>query len=133
MSNHYADIEGHSLTDFIHELPFYLGNVMKYAWRAPYKNGVDDTLKLLDYLAMARTSWVEYKLSTRCIEYLAEISSYDFYSNCDGLERVHRRVISSAAMLILDSEGGGVMDEDYERTLLVNISSLQVALIRNKI
>lgn len=103
MPNHYHEIDGHKLTDFIHELPFYLGNVMKYAWRAPHKNGVDDTLKLLDCLAMARTSWVEYKLSVRCIGRLSEISSYDFYSNCDGLERVHRRVISSAARLILDS------------------------------
>ena len=131
MSNHYHEIDGHKLTDFIHELPFYLGNVMKYAWRAPHKNGVDDTLKLLDYLAMAQTSGVEYSLSDRTFETLSQISSHDFYSGCEGLERAYRRAIGSAAELILDSEGRGSMDIESEKLLVLNVASLQVALMRN--
>ena len=133
MSNHYADIDGYSLADFIHELPFYLGNVMKYAWRAPLKGCVDDTLKLIDYLAMARAQWVEYRLSDSAIECLSEISRYDFYSGYEGLDRAHRRVIASAATLILDSEGAGAINKVSEKILEVDIPLLQIALKRNKI
>ena len=130
MSNHYPEIDGHNLSDFIHELPFYLGNIMKYAWRAPYKNGIDDTLKLLDYLSLARASWVEYKLSDRAIKCLSEIYSHDFYLGCYGLDSAHRRVIKSVAEIILDSDGRVSMDEESMKLLMISTSSLQVALLR---
>lgn len=131
MFNHYKDIGGHSLTDFIHELPFYLGNIMKYAWRAPYKGRIDDTLKLLDYLAMARSSWVEYKLSDRATRCLSEISSYDFYSEFDGLERVHRATIATIAELILENEGRDSLYIENEKLLTLMVSSMQVELLHN--
>lgn len=131
MSNHYPEIDGHKLTYFIHELPFYLGNIMKYAWRAPYKGRIDDTLKLLDYLAMIRFSWVEYKLSDRAMRCLSEISSYDFYSNFDGLERMHRRAIAAIAELILENEGSDSLSLESEKQAVLIVSSLQVELLHN--
>lgn len=131
MSNHYLEIDGIKLTDFIHELPFYLGNVMKYAWRAPYKGCIDDTLKLLDYLAMVRFSWVEYKLSDRATRCLTEVSSYDFYSNFNGLERTHRRTISTVAELILNNDGSYLLDVESEKLVVLMVSSLQVDLLHN--
>lgn len=128
---HYIDIEGHSLAEFIYELPFYLGNIMKYAWRAPYKGRIDDTLKLLDYLAMIRFSWAEYKLSDRAIRCLSEISSYDFYSNFDGLERMHRRAIAAIAELILENEGSDSLSIESEKNIVLIVSSLQVELLHN--
>lgn len=131
MSSHYKDIDGHSLAEFIHELPFYLGNIMKYAWRAPYKGRIDDTLKLLDYLAMIRFSWVEYKLSDRATRCLSEISSYDFYSNLDRLERTHRRTIAAIAELILNNEGSDSLDIESEKLAVMMVSSLQVDMLHN--
>ncbi len=131
MSNHYPEICGQNLTDFIHELPFYLGNIMKYAWRAPYKGRIDDTLKLLDYLAIARFSWVEYKLSDRAARCLSEVSSHDFYSNFNGLEHTHRRTISTIAELILKNEGCNSLDVESEKRVVLMVSSLQVDLLHN--
>ena len=67
MSNHYKNIGGYSLESFIYELPFCIGNIIKYAWRAPFKNGIDDTLKLLDYVDMSNRRWVKYTLSDKTI------------------------------------------------------------------
>ena len=131
MSNHYAKIGGYCLEDFIHELPFYIGNIMKYAWRAPYKGRTDDTLKLLDYLDMVRFSWVKYNLSDRAIRCLSEVSSYDFYSNFNGLERTHRRTISTIAELILNNEGRDSLDIESEKMVVLMVSSLQVDLLHN--
>ena len=131
MSNHYPEIDGHKLTDFIHELPFYLGNVIKYAWRAPYKGGTDDTLKLLDYLVMTQDGWTKYGLSDKSVECLSKLSSYDFISNSDGLDRAHRRCIRAASELILDSEGSCSIDTESEKILVLTVSALQVALMRN--
>lgn len=131
MSSHYPEIDGHKPADFIHELPFYLGNIMKYAWRAPYKGRVDDTLKLLDYLAMIRFYWAEYRLSDRAIRCLSEISSYDFYSNFDGLELMHRRAIAAIAELILENEGSGSLSIESEKNVVLIVSSLQVELLHN--
>lgn len=128
MSNHYQEIDGHKLTDFIHELPFYLGNIMKYAWRAPYKGVIDDTLKLLDYLDMARRLWVKYNLSYGTFKHLQALSSYEFYSNCDGVERAHRECIRYAAELIMKSDISNSMNEEGKNNLIISVGSLQVAL-----
>lgn len=130
MSSHYQEIDGHKLTDFIHELPFYLGNVMKYAWRAPYKGGIDDMLKLLDYLDMARKAWVKYDLPQVAVDCIREISSYDFYSHYEGLERAHRRCIRAVADLIIESDACEYMDEESEKNLALCVASLQVELMR---
>lgn len=131
MSNHYEMINGHFLTEFIHELPFYLGDIMKYAWRAPRKNGIGDTLKLLDYLDMSHFGWVEYDLSDNAIRALSEISSYDFYSEASGADRVHRRCVASVAEWLLKSEGSGGSDYESEKNLILSVASLQVGLLHN--
>lgn len=130
MSNNYQEIDGHKLTDFIHELPFYLGNIMKYAWRAPYKGVIDDTLKLLDYLDMARRLWVKYDLSYGTFKHLQALSSYEFYSNCDGVERAHRECIRYAAELIMKSDISNSINEEGKNNLIISVGLLQVALTR---
>ena len=131
LSNHYDKIGVYSLDDFIHELPFYIGNIMKYVWRAPRKNGIDDTLKLLDYLDMSHYRWVEYDLSVDAIRVLSEISSYDFYSESSGEDRIHRRCIASAAEWVLISEGSTGSDYESEKQLILYVASLQVSLLHN--
>ena len=131
MSNHYPEIDGHKLTDFIHGLPFYLGNVMKYAWRAPHKGGIDDTLKLLDYLDMSNYRWVKYDLSDKVIEALREISNRNFYSEESGADRIHRICISSVAEWILKSQGEEGNNHEYEERAILSVASLQVSLLHN--
>lgn len=131
MSNHYPEIDGHKLTDFIHELPFYIGNVMKYAWRALYKGGIDDTLKLLDYLDMSNCRWVKYSLSDKAIEALREISNRNFYSEESGMNRVHRICISCVAEWILNSQGKEESDNEYGERVILSVASLQVSLLHN--
>lgn len=131
MSNHYKDLGGYSLAEFIHGLPFYLGNIMKYAWRAPYKGRIDDTLKMLDYLDMSHFWWVEYDLPDNALRVLSEISSHDFYSSASGLDRVHRRCIASVAEWILISDGSRAGDYESEKQLILSIASLQVSLMHN--
>lgn len=131
MSNHYEKIGGHSLDEFIHELPFYIGNIMKYAWRAPSKNGIDDTLKLLDYIDMSHSSWVDYDLSDKSLYVLSEISSYDFYGSCKGDERVHRKCISMVAEWILESSGTEGSSYAHYVAVMISVSLLQVALLHN--
>lgn len=131
MSSHYKEIDGNSLDSFINELPFYIGNIIKYVWRAPYKNGIDDTLKMLDYLDMSHFGWVEYDLSDNALRVLSEISSYDFYSSASGLDRIHRRCIASVAEWILNSEGSGGNDRESEKRLIISVASLQVNLLHN--
>lgn len=131
MSNHYPEIDGHKLTDFIHELPFYLGNIMKYAWRAPYKGGIDDTLKLLDYLDMSNRRWVKYTLSDKTILALNEISNRNFYSKESGADRIHRICISSVAEWILKSQGEKGSNHEYEERAILSVASLQVSLLHN--
>ena len=133
MSSHYPEICGRKLTDFIHELPFYLGNIMKYAWRAPYKGGIEDTVKLLDYLAMARKSWCKYPLSNQAYEYLYEISGYDFYSQSEGLERAHRRCIGHVASLIMNSECCDSIDDEDRKILIASTKSLQAEIAHRQI
>lgn len=133
MSSHYKEIDGHKLTDFIHELPFYLGNIMKYAWRAPYKGGIDDIIKLLDYIAMSRKSWCKYALSNKTYEYLHEISGYEFYSKCDGLERAHRRCIGHVASLIINSECCDSIDDEDRKLLIASTKSLQEEILHKQI
>ena len=131
MSSHYKEIGGYSLDSFIHELPFYLGNVMKYAWRALYKGGIDDTLKLLDYLDMSNYRWVKYGLSDKAIEALREISNRNFYSEESGMNRVHRICISCVAEFILNSQGKEESDHEYEERVILSVASLQVSLLHN--
>lgn len=131
MSSHYKEIDGHSIDSFVNELPFYIGNIIKYAWRAPYKNGIDDTLKLLDYLDMSHFGWVEYDLSDNAIRILSEISSYDFYGNAYGLDRVHRRCVASVAEWILHSDGSSGNDYELEKQVILYVASLQVCLLHN--
>ncbi len=128
MSNHYDKIGGYYLEDFIHELPFYIGNIMKYAWRAPHKNGIDDTIKLLDYLDMSHYGWVNYDLSDRATTILSEISSCDFYGKTSGADNVHRKCIASVAEWILNSEGSGGIDYESQKNLILSVASLQVNL-----
>lgn len=129
MSSHYPEIDGHKLTDFIHELPFYLGNVMKYAWRAPYKGGIEDMLKLLDYLDRTCSSWQKYDLSSRAISLLTELSINDFYSQYEGIERIHRKCIGAVADLVLRSDECGLIDYDSKMSLTLRVASMQVALM----
>lgn len=131
MSSHYKDIEGYSLDSFINELPFYIGNIIKYAWRAPYKNGIDDTLKLLDYLDMSHLGWVEYDLSCNAIRVLSEISSYDFYGNASDLDLVHRKCVASVAEWILNSDASSGNDYESEKQMILSVASLQVCLLHN--
>lgn len=131
MSSHYPEIDGHKLTDFIHELPFYIGNVMKYAWRTPYKGGIDDTLKLIDYLDMSNCRWVKYDLSDKAIEALREISNRNFYSEESDMNRVHRICISCVAEWILNSQGKEESDHEYGERVILSVASLQVSLLHN--
>lgn len=131
MSNHYPEIDGHKLADFIHELPFYLGNIIKYVWRAPCKGGIEDTVKLLEYLSMARMSWQKYDLSSDAVECLTKISSHNFYSHHEGLERMHRRCISSAAELILNSDELPSISDHDGKALALSVGMLQIELLHN--
>lgn len=131
LSNHYAKINGYCLEDFIHELPFYIGNIMKYAWRAPFKNGIDDTLKLLDYVEMSSHRWVKYALSDKAIGALNEISNRNFYSEEYGTDRIHRICISSVAEWILKSQGEEESNNEYEERVILSVASLQVSLLHN--
>lgn len=131
LSNHYKEIDGHKLTDFIYELPFYVGNVMKYAWRALYKGGIDDTLKLLDYMDMSNCEWVKYDLSDKAMVALNQISNRNFYSEESGADRVHRICISSVAEWILKSQGEKGSNHEYEERAILSVASLQVSIIHN--
>lgn len=131
MSSHYKEIGGYSLDSFIHELPFYIGNIIKYAWRAPFKNGIDDTLKLLDYLEMSNHRWVKYTLSSKAAVALNEISNRNFYSEEYGADRVHRICISCVAEWILKSQGEEESNREYEERAILSVASLQVSLLHN--
>lgn len=50
MPKHYAPIAGVNAEEFIGELPGWLFSTVKYIWRAPNKNGVEDVIKALDCL-----------------------------------------------------------------------------------
>lgn len=129
LSNHYMEIGGCSLSSFINELPFYIGNIVKYVWRAPYKNKIDDTLKMLDYLDMSHFGWVEFALSDRGRNALSKISSHDFYSSESDIDYTHRRCIASVAEWILCSECLGSSERDSEARMVLMVASLQVALL----
>lgn len=131
MSSHYREINEISLGSFINELPFYMGNIVKYAWRAPYKNQIDDTLKMLDYLDMLHFGWVEFNLSDRGRNVLSKISNHDFYSSESDLGYTHRRCIASVAEWILCSEGLTYSERDSEARMVLMVASLQVALLHN--
>ena len=45
MPKHYAPIAGVNAEEFIGELPGWLFSTVKYIWRAPSKNGVEDAPK----------------------------------------------------------------------------------------
>lgn len=49
--------------DITRYLPFCLGNVVKYVLRAPYKGGVEDCNKALQYLEWC---WGEHVIMTAC-------------------------------------------------------------------
>lgn len=106
---------------------------MKYAWRAPYKGGIEDIFKLLDYLGMAHKSWSKYALSNEAYRHLYEIFSYDFYSQCEGLERVHRRCIGFVASLIMGSECSDSFNDEDEKQLIASVNSLQLEIIHRQI
>lgn len=131
LSNHYKNIGGYPLESFIYELPFYIGNIIKYAWRAPFKNGIDDTLKLLDYMDMSNRRWVKYTLSDKTILALNEISNRSFYSEESGADRIHRICISSVAEWILKSQGEEGNNHEYEERVILSVASLQVSLLHN--
>lgn len=131
LSNHYKNIGGYSLESFIYELPFYIGNIIKYAWRAPFKNGIDDTLKLLDYVDMSNRRWAKYTLSDKTILALNEISNRNFYSKESGADRIHRICISSVAEWILKSQGDKGSNHEYKERVILSVASLQVSLLHN--
>nr|DAW28566.1 MAG TPA: nucelotide kinase [Caudoviricetes sp.] len=131
MFSHYKNIGGYPLESFIYELPFYIGNIIKYAWRAPFKNGIDDTLKLLDYVDMSNRRWVKYTLSDKTILALNEISNRNFYSKESGADRIHRICISSVAEWILKSQGEEESNNEYEERVILSVASLQVSLLHN--
>ena len=104
---------------------------MKYAWRAPFKNGMDDTLKLLDYVEMSNHRWVKYDLSDKSIGALNEISNRNFYSEESGADRAHRICISCVAEWIFKSQGEEESNREYEERMILSVASLQVSLLHN--
>lgn len=49
MPKHYAPIAGVNAEEFIGELPGWLFSTVKYIWRAPNKNGVEDVIKAIEH------------------------------------------------------------------------------------
>jgi hypothetical protein len=45
MPKHYAPIAGVNAEEFIGELPGWLFSTIKYIWRAPNKNGVEEAIE----------------------------------------------------------------------------------------
>jgi hypothetical protein len=65
MKKYYAPIEGAKLEHIVRDLPFTLGNVLKYVWRAPYKGGAEDCIKALDYLLIFQKAPRKYNLTKK--------------------------------------------------------------------
>jgi hypothetical protein len=63
MPKHYAPIAGVNAEEFVGELPGWLFSTVKYIWRAPNKNGVEDVIKALDCLDRYIGDTVEFHLS----------------------------------------------------------------------
>lgn len=62
MPKHYAPIAGVNAEEFIGELPGWLFSTVKYIWRAPNKNGVEDVIKAIDCLDRYIGDTVEFHL-----------------------------------------------------------------------
>lgn len=58
MPKHYAPIAGVNAEEFIGELPGWLFSTVKYIWRAPNKNGVEDVIKALEEANKERTKQI---------------------------------------------------------------------------
>ena len=65
MPKHYAPIAGVNAEEFIGELPGWLFSTVKYIWRAPNKNGVEDVIKALDCLDRYIGDTVEFHFPKR--------------------------------------------------------------------
>lgn len=114
MKKYYAPIEGAKLEHIVHDLPFTLGNVLKYVWRAPYKGGAEDCIKALDYLLIFQEQTCQYSLSGNARDSIENLQKIIPGYDQEKSEDVHRTAVRKTVDLIKDSTNSvhfGKLDE----------------------
>lgn len=104
MKKYYAPIEGAKLEHIVRDLPFTLGNVLKYVWRAPYKGGAEDCIKALDYLLIFQKAPRKYNLTKTAQAAIHNILVTFPNGDSEETEDIHRCAVRQTLAFINNSE-----------------------------
>ena len=115
MPKHYAPIAGVNAEEVIGELPGWLFSAVKYIWRAPNKNGVEDIIKALDCLDRYIGDTVEFHLSPSAKAAVDRLENLGWEGCGGGVEITHRNTLRDVARFIKS-----LQDEDSPKAEIVH-------------
>lgn len=115
MPKHYAPIAGVNAEEIIGELPGWLFSTVKYIWRAPHKNGVEDVIKALDCLDRYISDMVDFHLSPSAKAAVDRLENLGWEGCGGGVEITHRNTLRDVARFIKSTQ-----DEDSPQAEIVH-------------
>lgn len=96
--------EDAKLEHIVRDLPFTLGNILKYVWRAPYKGGAEDCIKALDYLLIFQKAPRKYNLTKNAQAAIHNILITFPNGESEETEDIHRCAVRQTLAFINNSE-----------------------------
>lgn len=131
MPKHYAPITGVNAEEFIGELPGWLFSTVKYIWRAPNKNGVEDVIKALDCLDRYIGDTVEFHLSPSAKAAVDRLENLGWEGCGGGVEITHRNTLRDVARFIKSLQHEDAPKAEIVHRIKDHLTVMMLDLYRN--
>lgn len=131
MPKHYAPIAGVNAEDFIGELPGWLFSTVKYIWRAPNKNGVEDIIKALDCFDRYIDDTVDFHLSPRAKAAVDRLETLGWEPFDGRVEVIQRNTLRDVARFIKSTQREDSQQADIVRRIKDHLTIMILGLYRN--
>lgn len=131
MPKHYAALAGVNAEEFIGELSGWLFSTVKYIWRAPNKNGVEDVIKALDCLDRYIGDTVEFHLSPSAKAAVDRLENLGWEGCGGGVEITHRNTLRDVARFIKSFQHEDSPKAEIVHRIKDHLTAMMIDLYRN--
>ena len=131
MPKYYAPIAGVNAEEFIGELPGWLFSAVKYIWRAPNKNGVEDVIKALDCLDRYIGDTVDFHLSPSAKAAVDRLENLGWEPFDGGVEIIQRNALRDVARFIKSNQHEDSPQADIVHRIKDHLNVMMLELYRN--
>ena len=124
-------LAGVNAEEFVGELPGWLFSTVKYIWRAPSKNGVEDVIKALDCLDRYIGDMVDFHLSPSAKAAVDRLENLGWEGCGGGVEITHRNALRDVARFIKSAEREGTPQVEIVSRIKDHLTDMMLDLYRN--